>query len=136
MPRKNFAFRFAWFEAIAHLSWEVRLEVIEATIRYAETGETGQLSPAAAEAFEKYIMPDFHRRAKAAEYRARRKARLAAKDAAEAARHAHLAAIPLPITDFPLAIECPMTLYRHEIDGPPVEFIRQILKKGRLRTSG
>ena len=84
MPRKNFAFRFAWSEAIADLRWPVRLEVFEATVRYAETGQTGELSPEAAEAFEKHILPDFRRRQKAAEYRARRKARLAAEAAAKA----------------------------------------------------
>lgn len=85
MPRKNFAFRFEWSQAIAYLSWDLRLEVYEATFRYAETGETGELSPSAAEAFERHIMPDFRRRQKAAEYRARRKARLAAEAAAKAA---------------------------------------------------
>ncbi|MBD5219790.1 MAG: hypothetical protein HDS72_06085 [Bacteroidales bacterium] len=83
MQRKNFSFRFEWQQAIAHLAPLCRLEIYEAAVRYAETGETGPLSAEAAEAFEQYIMPDFRRRAKAAEYRARRKARLAAKSTEE-----------------------------------------------------
>lgn len=81
MQRKNFYFKFEWQSAIAHLPGCYRLEVYEAAVRYAETGETGPMSAIAAEAFEKYIMPDFRRRAKAAEYRARAKARRAAKEA-------------------------------------------------------
>lgn len=92
MTRKNFAFRFEWSQALAYLSWDCRLEVYEATIRYAETGETGELSPSAAEAFEKFILPDFRRRQKAAEYRARRKARLAAEAAAKASEQVRVLA--------------------------------------------
>lgn len=83
MKRTNFAFRYEWNLAIAHLSPEYRLEILEATIRYAETGETGRLSDIAAEAFRTFILPDFERRRKAATYRARSKARKAQKEKTE-----------------------------------------------------
>lgn len=118
MPRKNFAFRFAWFEAIAHLSWDLRLEVIEATIRYAETGSAGELSSGAEEAFEKFILPDFRRRAKAAEYRARRKARMAAEAAAESARQVRTLATDVH-SNFPITpIDCSMAQHRAEVRWP------------------
>lgn len=79
MQRKNFSFKFEWHQAIAHYSPEIRLEIYEAVIRYAETGQLGHLSLEAAVAFEKYFRPDFERRRKAAEYRARRKAAEAKK---------------------------------------------------------
>lgn len=82
MQRKNFAFRFEWMQAIASYSPDVRLEIYEATILYAETGELPEMSPQAARRFEVYILPDFERRRKAAEYRARAKARRQAKEAA------------------------------------------------------
>ena len=119
MQRKNFAFRFEWFDVISYLAWECRLEVYEATIRYAETGETGELSPSAAEAFDKVILPDFRRRQKAAEYRARRKARLAAEAAAKAAEQVSV------LADRPDAVRIPdgyafTPLYdRPELMGPP-----------------
>lgn len=80
MKRTNFAFRYEWNLAIAHLSPEYRLEILEATIRYAETG---RLSDIAAEAFRTFILPDFERRRKAATYRARSKARKAQKEKTE-----------------------------------------------------
>ncbi|MBD5215461.1 MAG: hypothetical protein HDS78_02920 [Bacteroidales bacterium] len=75
MTRKNFSFRYDWQKAIAGLDPEIRLEIYECTVRYAETGELCFTSETAAEAFNKYILPDFKRREKAAEYRSRRKAR-------------------------------------------------------------
>ncbi|MBD5174998.1 MAG: hypothetical protein HDT06_04175 [Bacteroidales bacterium] len=75
MTRKNFSFRYDWQKAIAGLDPEIRLEIYECTVRYAETGELCFSTDTAAEAFNKYILPDFKRREKAAEYRARRKAR-------------------------------------------------------------
>lgn len=77
MKRTNFAFRYQWSLAIAHLPAEYRLEIFEATVRYAETGATGPMSDVAAEAFGSFILPDFERRRKAADYRARAKARKA-----------------------------------------------------------
>lgn len=122
MARKNFAFRFAWFEAIAHLPREVRLEVIEATVRYAETGTQGTLSAAASEAFDEYILPDFRRRAKAAEYRTRRKTRLAekaAKAAAIAAERARIASSAIRSDYFHPVIPCSRPRHRPEVLGPP-----------------
>lgn len=75
MQRKIFAFRFEWMEAIASYDPNVRLEIYEATVMYAETGTLPAMSPQAALGFETYILPDFERRRKAAEYRARAKAR-------------------------------------------------------------
>ena len=75
MQRKIFAFRFEWMEAIASYDPNVRLEIYEATVIYAETGTLPAMSPQAALGFETYILPDFERRRKAAEYRARAKAR-------------------------------------------------------------
>lgn len=75
MTRKNFSFRYDWQKAIAGLDPEIRLEIYECTVRYAETGELCFSTDTAAEAFNKYILPDFKRREKAAEYRARRKGR-------------------------------------------------------------
>ena len=74
MQRKNFSFRFEWQQAIAHLEPELRLEIYEQTINYALTGKRYFKSGIAALAFNEYILPDFERRAKAAAYRARRKA--------------------------------------------------------------
>lgn len=113
MARKNFSFRFEWFQAIAHLDPEQRLEIYEQTIRYASTGRACFQSGIAAVAFNKYILPDFERRAKAAEYRARRKARLAAEAAAKAAeqvrqRSARLSQAPLPLNpDFHIITDRP-----------------------------
>ena len=84
MKRTNFAFRYDWNLAIAHLAPEYRLEIIEATIRYAETGETGPLTDIAAEAFRSFILPDFERRRKSAERRARSKARKISNDSSTA----------------------------------------------------
>lgn len=75
MQRKNFAFKFEWQQAIAYLSPEERLEVYEETIRYARTGRVSFNSGRACVAFNTHILPDFERRRKAAEYRARAKAR-------------------------------------------------------------
>lgn len=83
MKRTNFAFRYQWSLAIAHLAAEYRLEIFEATVRYAETGATGPMSKVAEEAFSSFILPDFERRRKAAEYRARAKARKAQAENAE-----------------------------------------------------
>ena len=69
MQRKIFAFRFEWMEAIASYDPNVRLEIYEATVMYAETGTLPAMSPQAALGFETYILPDFERRRKAAEYR-------------------------------------------------------------------
>lgn len=119
MSRNNFAFRFEWSQAIAYLSWEFRLEVYEASIRYAETGQTGELSPSAAEAFEKYILPDFRRRAKAAEYRARRKARLAAEAAVKSAEQIELLAGRPDIVCIPDGYAFTPLYDRSELMGPP-----------------
>ena len=81
MQRKNFAFRFEWMEAIASYDPNIRLEIYEATIMYAQTGELPEMSPQAALGFETYILPDFERRRRAAEYRARAKARRIAREA-------------------------------------------------------
>lgn len=78
MTRKNFSFRYEWQQAIADLDPEIRLEIYEGTIRYAQTGKVCFQSGIAANAFNKYILPDFERREKAAAYRARRKARFEA----------------------------------------------------------
>lgn len=80
MQRKNFAFRYEWLQAIADLDPEIRLEIYEGTIQYAATGKVCFRSGIAATAFNKYILPDFERREKAAIYRARRKAAKAAKE--------------------------------------------------------
>ena len=119
MPRKNFAFRFEWMQALAYLAWDFRLEVYEATIRYAETGETGELSPTAAEAFEKYILPDFRRRQKAAEYRARRKARLAAEAAAKASEQIGVLADRPEIASIPDGHAYTPIYDAPELLGPP-----------------
>lgn len=95
MPRNNFYFRFEWSQDICYLDPLERLEVYEATFLYARTGETAEMSTRAAEAFNKFILPVFRRREKAAEYRARRKARLAAEAAAKSASQvAVLASLP------------------------------------------
>lgn len=119
MSRKNFAFRFEWHNVIQYLPWEIRLEVYEATIRYAETGQTGQLTPLAAETFEKYILPDFRRRAKAAEYRARRKARLAAEAAAKSAEQVSLLASRPEIACITDSYTYTPLHERPELFGPP-----------------
>lgn len=81
MTRKNFSFRYEWQQAIADLDPEIRLEVYEQTINYAATGKLNFTSGIAALAFERHILPDFERRAKAAEYRRKRKERLQAEAA-------------------------------------------------------
>lgn len=85
MQRKNFSFRFEWQQAIAYLNPEERLEVYEETIRYARTGRASFYSARAEAAFNTHILPDFERRAKAAAYRARRKARIQAEAANKSA---------------------------------------------------
>lgn len=77
--RKNFSFRYEWSERIAHLSEKTQYEILVGTVAYAKTGEfpTGASAEARA-AFDEHILPDFLKRAKAAEYRARAKARKAA----------------------------------------------------------
>lgn len=51
MQDKSFKFNFIWREAIADCPADVRLEVYEAIIAYAETGDESYLSPLAATAF-------------------------------------------------------------------------------------
>ena len=120
MPRKSFSFRFEWQQAIADLAPEERLEVYEQTIRYAETGKVSTFYYGrAAAAFYAHILPVFHRRAKAAEYRARRKARLAAEAAAKATEQINLLADQPDIVGPPDG--CSYTpLHDHpELLGPP-----------------
>lgn len=127
MQRKNFAFRFEWSQAIAYLSWDFRLEVYEATIRYAESGETGELSPLAQEAFEKFILPDFRRRAKAAEYRARRKARLAAEAADKACEQVSVLADRPDVVYIPDSYGFTPLYDRPELLGPPSSASPQLI---------
>lgn len=77
--RKNFSFRYEWSERISHLSEKVQFQILTGTVAYAKTGEfPSDACSEALSAFEEYILPDFRKRAKAAEYRARAKARKAA----------------------------------------------------------
>lgn len=76
--RKNFSFRYDWAEKIAHLPEKVQFEILTGTVAYAQSGVFPESSAEAREAFEEHILPDFRKRAKAAEYRARAKARKAA----------------------------------------------------------
>lgn len=49
--RKSFVFHAEWAEALADFTADVRLEVYEAAVRYAVTGETEELRPLARMAF-------------------------------------------------------------------------------------
>lgn len=51
MARKSFVFRLEWYKALSAYSAEVRLEVYEATMRYALSGTLSDLKPLSSMAF-------------------------------------------------------------------------------------
>lgn len=51
MARKSFVFRLEWFKALSAYPAEVRLEVYEATMRYALSGTLSELKPLSSMAF-------------------------------------------------------------------------------------
>lgn len=51
MARKSFVFRLEWFKSLSAYPAEVRLEVYEATMRYALSGTLSELKPLSSMAF-------------------------------------------------------------------------------------
>ncbi len=106
--RTNFSFRYEWSEKIAHLSETIQYQIFIGTVAYAKHGEfPADASAEARAAFEEYILPDFIKRAKAAEYRARAKARKAAAQTATQTGNTTARETPAaetPATEAPAAV--------------------------------